>query len=122
MSDVWHPLDPQGSRPQEPSGQDHGPDPEPIVRTVRVAFLLAGMSFVLTGGLDGLTREEATQAVEDRGGRVAGSVSKKTAFVVVGTDPGSKAARAAELGVPTLDEAGFRDLLERGPEENGPHE
>ncbi|HEY7606473.1 MAG TPA: NAD-dependent DNA ligase LigA [Actinomycetes bacterium] len=83
---------------------------------------LAGMSFVLTGGLDGLTREEATRAIEDRGGRVAASVSKKTAYVVVGADPGSKAARATELGVPTLDEAGFQDLLEHGPEENGPHE
>jgi len=80
---------------------------------------LAGMSFVLTGGLDGLTREEATRAIEDRGGRVAASVSKKTAYVVVGADPGSKAARATELGVPTLDEAGFQELLERGPEENG---
>jgi DNA ligase (NAD+) len=75
---------------------------------------LAGRAFVLTGGLDGFTREEATRAIEDRGGRVASSVSKKTAYVVVGTDPGSKAARAAELGVPTLDEAGFRDLLDRG--------
>jgi len=83
---------------------------------------LAGRSFVLTGGLDGLTREEATRAIEDRGGRVAASVSKKTAYVVVGADPGSKAARATELGVPTLDEAGFRDLLDRGPEENGPDE
>jgi hypothetical protein len=43
MSDVWHPLDPEGSRSKEPSGQDRGPDPEPIVRTVRIAFLLAGM-------------------------------------------------------------------------------
>ena len=47
MSDVWHPLDPEGSRPQEPSGRDRGPDPEPIVRTVRVAFLLAGFVFQL---------------------------------------------------------------------------
>ncbi|HET8787885.1 MAG TPA: helix-hairpin-helix domain-containing protein, partial [Actinomycetes bacterium] len=72
---------------------------------------LAGMSFVLTGGLDGFTRDEATRAIEDRGGRVASSVSKKTAYVVVGADPGSKAARAAELGVPTLDEAAFAALL-----------
>ena len=70
---------------------------------------------MLTGGLDGYTREEATRAIEDRGGRVASSVSKKTAYVVVGTDPGAKAARAAELGVPTLDEAAFTELLERGP-------
>jgi DNA ligase (NAD+) len=74
---------------------------------------LAGMSFVLTGGLDGLTRDQAAQAIEDRGGRVASSVSRKTAYVVVGTDPGAKAARAAELGVPTLDEAAFTALLEQ---------
>jgi DNA ligase (NAD+) len=72
---------------------------------------LAGRSFVLTGSLDGLTRDQATKAIEDRGGRVASSVSKKTAYVVVGTDPGSKADRATELGVPTLDEAAFQDLL-----------
>jgi DNA ligase (NAD+) len=49
-------------------------------------------------------------------------VSKKTAYVVVGTDPGSKAARAAELGVPTLDEPAFAALLERGPADHGPDE
>jgi DNA ligase (NAD+) len=83
--------------------------------TAELPQTLAGMSFVLTGGLETLTRDEATRAIEDRGGRVASSVSKKTAYVVVGTDPGSKAARAAELGVPTLDEPAFTDLLERGP-------
>jgi DNA ligase (NAD+) len=77
---------------------------------------LAGRSFVLTGGLDGYTRDEATRAIEERGGRVASTVSKKTSYVVVGTDPGSKANRAAELGVPTLDEAAFAELLERGEE------
>jgi DNA ligase (NAD+) len=76
--------------------------------------VLAGRSLVLTGGLDGFTREEATRAVEARGGRVASSVSKKTDWVVVGTDAGSKATRAKELGVATVDEAGFRELLERG--------
>jgi DNA ligase (NAD+) len=79
---------------------------------------LAGMAFVLTGGLDGFTREQATQAIEDRGGRVASSVSKKTAYVVVGADPGSKAARATELGVPTLDEAAFAALLDKDAAEN----
>ena len=56
MSDVWHPLDPEGSRPPEPSGEDKGPDPEPIVRTVRVAFLLAGMvvAVMVNAGLNGL--------------------------------------------------------------------
>jgi DNA ligase (NAD+) len=77
---------------------------------------LAGRSFVLTGGLDGYTRDEASRAIEERGGRVASTVSKKTSYVVVGTDPGSKANRAAELGVPTLDEAAFAELLERGEE------
>ncbi|HTE68165.1 MAG TPA: helix-hairpin-helix domain-containing protein, partial [Actinomycetes bacterium] len=78
---------------------------------VELPQTLAGKAFVLTGGLDGFTRDQATKAIEDRGGRVASSVSKKTAYVVVGSDPGSKAARAAELGVPTLDEAAFQELL-----------
>jgi DNA ligase (NAD+) len=77
---------------------------------------LTGRTFVLTGGLDGFTRDEATEAIERRGGRVASTVSKKTSYVVVGSDPGSKANRAAELGVPTLDEAAFGELLERGEE------
>jgi len=80
---------------------------------VELPQTLAGKAFVLTGGLDGFTRDQAIRAIEDRGGRVASSVSKKTAYVVVGADPGSKADRAAELGVPTLDEAAFRELLER---------
>jgi DNA ligase (NAD+) len=76
--------------------------------------VLDGRAVVLTGSLDGFTREQAARAVEERGGRVASSVSKKTDFVVVGADPGSKAERARELGVTMLDEAGFRDLLEKG--------
>ena len=81
----------------------------------KVGDSLAGKTFVLTGGLDAFTRDEAKQAIEDRGGKVASSVSKKTDYVVVGVDPGSKAAKAAELGVPTLDEAAFAALLEDGP-------
>jgi DNA ligase (NAD+) len=81
---------------------------------VRGERTLEGWTVVLTGGLERFTRDEAKQAVEDRGGKVASSVSKKTSVVVVGTDPGSKAARAAELGIPTVDEAGFRHLLETG--------
>jgi DNA ligase (NAD+) len=81
--------------------------------------VLAGRAFVLTGGLDGFTRDEAVRAIEQRGGRVTGSVSKKTDYVVVGVDPGSKAAKAAELGVTTLDEEGFRRLLEEGPAGEG---
>ncbi len=76
---------------------------------------LAGLAFVLTGGLEGFTRDESEAAITARGGRVTGSVSKKTNFVVVGESPGSKLAKAEQLGVPILDEAGFRDLLEHGP-------
>lgn len=72
---------------------------------------LEGWTIVLTGGLEGFTRDEAKQAIEDRGGKVTSSVSKKTSAVIVGTDPGSKAARAEELGVPVLDEAGFATVL-----------
>ena len=73
-----------------------------------------GMQFVLTGGLEGMTRDEAKAEIEARGGRVTSSVSKKTSFVVVGTDPGSKHAKALELGVPCLTEAEFRERLARG--------
>jgi DNA ligase (NAD+) len=69
---------------------------------------------VLTGGLEHFTRDEAKQAVTDRGGRVTSSVSRKTSVVVVGADPGSKAEKAVALGVPTVDEAGFIHLLETG--------
>jgi DNA ligase (NAD+) len=76
--------------------------------------VLAGKAIVLTGGLEGFSRDEAGRAIEERGGRVASSVSKRTDFVVVGSDAGSKAARAVELGIPTLDEAAFAHLLETG--------
>ena len=72
---------------------------------------LLGKQFVLTGSLGSLTRDEAKAAIEARGGRVTSSVSKKTSFVVVGGDAGSKLDRAKELGVPTLDEAAFKALL-----------
>jgi DNA ligase (NAD+) len=78
--------------------------------------LLEGLTVVLTGTLEGFTRDEARVAVEDRGGRVTGSVSKKTSVVVAGEAAGSKLAKAEQLGVPVLDTAGFRRLLEEGPE------
>jgi len=72
---------------------------------------LAGKIFVLTGALESLTREEATERLQALGARVTGSVSRKTDYVVVGADPGSKAEKAARLGVETLDEAGLKRLL-----------
>ena len=72
---------------------------------------LEGQTFVLTGTLDSMSREAAAEAIERLGGRVASSVSRKTSFVVVGREPGSKADRARELGVETLDEAAFRGLI-----------
>jgi DNA ligase (NAD+) len=76
---------------------------------------LAGLTFVLTGTLDGSTREDAAAALEAQGGKVAGSVSKKTSFVIAGQNPGSKLTRAGDLGVPVLDEQGLARLLEDGP-------
>jgi DNA ligase (NAD+) len=74
---------------------------------------LAGKTIVLTGGLEGLSRDEAAAAAEAAGARVASSVSKKTDFVVVGENPGTKAARAEELGIETIDERAFRKRLGR---------
>ena len=76
---------------------------------------LEGLSIVVTGSLTGFSRDEAKEAIITRGGRAAGSVSKKTAYVVAGDAPGSKYDKAVELGVPVLDEDGFRALLANGP-------
>ena len=81
--------------------------------TPRAAGPLAGQTFVFTGGLGRLSREEAKALVTARGGKVSSSVSAKTDFVVVGAEPGSKYARAKELGVTILDEAAFEELLRR---------
>ncbi len=78
---------------------------------------LAGLSIVVTGSLAGFSRDDAKEAIVSRGGKAAGSVSKKTSFVVVGDSPGSKYDKAVELGVPILDEDGFRKLLAEGPPE-----
>ena len=72
---------------------------------------LAGMTFVLTGTLPTLTRNEAAAMISDRGGKVSSSVSKKTTYVVAGADPGSKLTKAEALGVTILDEDGLRALL-----------
>jgi DNA ligase (NAD+) len=77
---------------------------------------LAGRTYVITGTLASMTREEATAALERRGAKVAGSVSKKTTAVIVGEEAGSKAEKAKTLGIAMLDEAGFKELLEQNPE------
>lgn len=82
--------------------------------TATTSDVLAGRALVITGTLAGYSRDEAKQAVLDAGGKVTGSVSGKTFAVVVGDSPGSKAAKAEDLGVPILDEAGFEQLLATG--------
>jgi DNA ligase (NAD+) len=72
---------------------------------------LSGKTFVLTGTLPGMTREEATARIEELGGKVTGSVSRKTDYVVAGADPGTKLARAEKLERPVLDEAGLQRLI-----------
>ena len=73
--------------------------------------MLAGKTFVLTGTLPTMSREDAKDKIEAAGGKVSGSVSKKTDFVVAGSEAGSKLDKAQELGVAILDEAGLLDLL-----------
>lgn len=75
---------------------------------------LEGLTVVVTGSLEGYSRESAKEAIVERGGKAAGSVSKKTSYVVIGANAGSKAAKAEELGVPILDEVQFGMLLEKG--------
>jgi DNA ligase (NAD+) len=72
----------------------------------------AGKTVVLTGGMTGMSREQAKEEIERRGGKVSGSVSKKTDFVVAGEDAGSKLKKAQELGVRILDEQQFLKLLQ----------
>ncbi len=85
-------------------------------RDASIERTLAGLSIVVTGSLTGFSRDDAKEAIVARGGKAAGSVSKKTAYLVAGDSPGSKYDKAVELSVPVLDEAGFGRLLERGPD------
>ncbi|MET9456852.1 NAD-dependent DNA ligase LigA [Streptomyces canus] len=89
---------------EEGSGEDAGPRP------------LEGLTVVVTGTLERFTRDGAKEALQTRGAKVTGSVSKKTSFVVVGDNPGSKYDKAMQLKVPVLSEDGFDVLLEQGPE------
>jgi DNA ligase (NAD+) len=82
--------------------------PAPLARSQA----LAGASFVLTGTLPALSREQAQELIEAAGGKVSSAVSRKTRYVVAGSDAGSKLAKAQELGIPVLDEAGLRNLLD----------
>ncbi|MEV0185461.1 NAD-dependent DNA ligase LigA [Streptomyces sp. NPDC050625] len=88
----------------ETSGEEEGPRP------------LEGLTVVVTGTLENHTRDGAKEALQSRGAKVTGSVSKKTSFVVVGENPGSKYDKAMQLKVPVLDEDGFGVLLEQGPQ------
>ncbi|MGY4979643.1 NAD-dependent DNA ligase LigA [Streptomyces sp. 900105755] len=88
----------------ESTGEDEGPRP------------LEGLTVVVTGTLEHYTRDGAKDALQSRGAKVTGSVSKKTAFVVVGDNPGSKYDKAMQLKVPVLNEEGFVVLLEQGPD------
>jgi DNA ligase (NAD+) len=84
-------------------------------RDTSVLRTLEGRTIVVTGSLAGFSRDDAKEAILARGGKAAGSVSKKTDYVVAGDAPGSKYDKAVELGVPILDEDGFRRLLAEGP-------
>ena len=84
-------------------------------RDESVARTLEGLTIVVTGSLDDFSRDSAKEAILARGGKAAGSVSKNTDYVVVGENAGTKADKAEQLGVPVLDEAGFKQLLEAGP-------
>jgi len=86
----------------------HWPEQEPVRAP---ALPLAGLTFVITGTLPTLSRDEAKDRLEAAGAKVAGSVSKKTSFVVAGEEAGSKLAKAQELGIPVLDEQGMLDKL-----------
>lgn len=83
----------------------------PELKVKKKKRTLSGKTFVLTGGLDSFSRDEAKSIIEDLGGRVSSSVSKKTDFVVVGFDPGSKLDKAKSLGIKTVDEDGFKKLI-----------
>jgi DNA ligase (NAD+) len=92
------------------------PEAAPAVRSERPTLPLSGVTVVLTGTLPNLSREQAAERLSAAGAKVSASVSKKTSYLIAGAEPGSKLARAQQLGVPVLDEHGLERLLHRrGP-------
>jgi DNA ligase (NAD+) len=91
--------------------------PEPLSGRNAAAGPLAGKTFVLTGTLSSMTREAATEALERLGAKVSGSVSKKTHYLVAGSDAGSKLEKARQLGVEVLGEEEFAALIMKGQRE-----
>ena len=82
-----------------------------VQQTEQLPQTLAGLTFVVTGGLESFTRDGISETITAHGGKPSSSVSKKTDYLLVGSDPGSKLAKAQELGVPVIDEARFKELL-----------
>jgi DNA ligase (NAD+) len=80
---------------------------------VKAGDSLDGLTFVLTGTLPTLSRDEAAQLIESHGGKVVGSVSKKTSYVLMGDSPGSKADKARDLGIPIIGEDDLKQLINR---------
>src|SRR6201995_2992757 len=93
---------------------DAGESLESLRAPLMEAAAIAGKTFVLTGSLPTLKRDEAGDRIKNAGGKVSGSVSKKTDYVVAGEDAGTKLDKAQELKVPVIDEAGVGKLLEAG--------
>jgi DNA ligase (NAD+) len=91
--------------------RDYGLPMKSATLRKKASQVFAGKTFVITGTLDGMTREEATAVIEEHGGRVTSSVSRKTSFLVAGKDPGSKLDKARENGVPIIDEQALRGML-----------
>jgi len=87
--------------------------PESLPAEEKTNGSLTGLSFVITGTLPNLTREQAEDLIKEHGGKVISSVSKKTSYLLLGENPGSKYTKALELGIPILDEASLKDLLQK---------